>query len=439
MKSTIKGNHPMEKTHATSRALFERAQRVIPGGVNSPVRAFKSVGGSPPFIDRGSGAYIFDADANRYIDYVLSWGPLILGHAHPEVAAAAAEAVSAGSSFGAPTEREVRLAEAIISFFPTSRMARLVSSGTEAAMTAVRLARGVTGRDKIVKFTGCYHGHSDSLLSEAGSGIATLGIPATPGVTAATAADTLTTPFNDAAALETVFDRWGGAIAAVIVEPLPGNMGVVPPVEGFLPGLVAAARSHGALVIFDEVMSGFRAALGGAQTLWRLDPDITLLGKVVGGGFPLAAVIGKEDIMRHLAPSGPVYQAGTLSGNPVAVAAGIATLTVLTRPGVFDGIVKRTDTLRRGILDAASSAGVGLWGAAIGTMGSFFFCDGPVRNFAEAKAARSDLFVRWFHEMLDRGIYLAPSPYEAFFLSAAHSDRDIDDTVSAAREAFARL
>jgi glutamate-1-semialdehyde 2,1-aminomutase len=429
----------MQKTHTTSHALFERAQRVIPGGVNSPVRAYKSVGGSPPFITRGAGAYIFDADQNRYIDYVLSWGPLILGHAHPEVVAAAVEAVSAGSSFGAPTEREVELAETILSFFPNNEMARLVSSGTEAAMTAVRLARGFTGRDKIVKFAGCYHGHSDSLLAEAGSGIATLGIPATPGVTAATAADTLTVPFNDGAALDTVFERWGSAIAAAIVEPLPGNMGVVAPVEGFLARLVSTARSHGALVIFDEVMSGFRAALGGAQTLWGLDPDITLLGKVVGGGFPLAAVIGKGDIMRHLAPSGPVYQAGTLSGNPVAVAAGIETLKVLSRPGVFDGIVKKTDTLTRGVLDAARSAGISLRGSAVGTMTSFFFCDGPVRNFAEAKGARSDLFIRWFHEMLDRGIYTAPSPFEALFLSAAHSDRDISDTVSAAREAFARL
>lgn len=429
----------MEKTHIKSSALFERAQRLIPGGVNSPVRAYKSVGGTPPFIDRGQGAYVFDADSNRYIDYVLSWGPLILGHAYPEVVTAAEAAVSAGSSFGAPTEREVELAETILSFFPGSQMARLVSSGTEAAMTAVRLARGVTGKDKIVKFTGCYHGHSDSLLVDAGSGVATLGIPATPGVTAATAADTLTVPFNDAKALDAVFTRWGNTIAAVIVEPLPGNMGVVPPVDGFLAGLISTARAHGALVIFDEVMSGFRAALGGAQTLWGLDPDVTLLGKVIGGGFPLAAVIGRDDIMRHLAPSGPVYQAGTLSGNPVAVAAGIATLRVLSRPGVFDGIAKRTDALRRGVIEAAGSAGVGLWAAAVGTMVSFFFGNGPVSNFTEAKNTRSDLFVRWFHEMLDRGIYLAPSPYESLFLSAAHSDRDIDDTVLAARDAFARL
>jgi glutamate-1-semialdehyde 2,1-aminomutase len=429
----------MEKTHAKSRALFERAQRVIPGGVNSPVRAFKSVGGIPPFITRGSGAHIFDADQNRYIDYVLSWGPLILGHAHPEVIAAATDAIAAGSSFGAPTEAEVVLAETILSFFPAMEMARLVSSGTEAAMTALRLARGITRRDTIVKFAGCYHGHSDSLLADAGSGVATLGIPATPGVTAATAADTLTVPFNDAAALDAVFERHGGTIAAIIVEPVPGNMGVVPPVDGFLARLVSTARSYGTLVIFDEVMSGFRVALGGAQTLWGLDPDITLLGKVVGGGFPLAAVIGKGDVMRHLAPSGPVYQAGTLSGNPVAVAAGIATLKVLSVPGVFDGIVKMTDTLKEGIVTAAASAGIGLWGASVGTMASFFFSEGPVRNFAEAKATRSDLFVGWFHEMLERGIYMAPSPFEALFLSAAHSDRDIQDTVSAAREAFARL
>jgi len=429
----------MEKTYTPSRSLCERAQRGIPGGVNSPVRAFKSVGGVPPFITRGAGAYLFDADNNRYIDYVLSWGPLILGHAHPEVTAAAEKAVAGGSSFGAPTEREVELAEMILSFFPNMEMARLVSSGTEAAMTAVRLARGVTGRDKIIKFTGCYHGHSDSLLAEAGSGIATLGIPATPGVTAATAADTLTVPFNDASALAAVFDRLKDAVAAVIVEPVPGNMGVVPPGDGFLAQLVSTARSHGALVIFDEVMSGFRVALGGAQILWGLEPDITLLGKVVGGGFPLAAVIGRGDLMRQLAPSGPIYQAGTLSGNPVAVAAGIAALNALSVPGVFDGIATKTRTLTDGIIAAADSAGIRLWGSAVGTMTSFFFSDGPVRNFADAKATRSDLFVRWFHEMLGRGIYMAPSPFEALFVSAAHSDRDIDDTISAARDSFARL
>jgi glutamate-1-semialdehyde 2,1-aminomutase len=429
----------MEKAFVKSQALFERAHRVIAGGVNSPVRAFKSVGGTPPFITRGAGAYIFDADSNRYIDYVLSWGPLILGHAHEEVVAAATEAIAGGSSFGAPTEREIVLAETILSFFPGMEMVRLVSSGTEAAMTAVRLARGYTGRDKIVKFAGCYHGHSDSLLAEAGSGIATLGIPATPGVTKATAADTLTVGFNDNAALDAVFEQWGDTIAAVIVEPVPGNMGVVPPIDGFLARLIGTARSHGALIIFDEVMSGFRAALGGAQTLWGLDPDITLLGKVVGGGFPLAAIAGRRQIMEHLAPSGPVYQAGTLSGNPVAVAAGIATLAVLSRPGVFDGIARKTDALMEGMLAAADSAGIGLRANSVGTMASFFFSDGPVRSFAEAKATRGDLFVRWFHEMLGRGIYMAPSPFEALFLSAAHSDNDIRETVDAAGDAFRRL
>jgi glutamate-1-semialdehyde 2,1-aminomutase len=422
-----------------SETLFERAQRALPGGVNSPVRAFKSVGGTPPFIARGAGAYIFDVDSNRYIDYVLSWGPLILGHAHEEVVAAAVEAIRDGSSFGAPTEREVVLAELILSLFPAMEMVRLVSSGTEAAMTAVRLARGYTGRDKIVKFAGCYHGHSDSLLAEAGSGVATLGIPATPGVTEATAADTLTVPFNDAAALKAVFERWGGEIAAVIVEPVPGNMGVVPPVDGFLAGLIKTARSSGALVIFDEVMSGFRVDLGGAQTLWGLAPDLTLLGKVVGGGFPLAAVAGRRQVMERLAPSGPVYQAGTLSGNPVAVAAGIATLSVLSRPGVFQGIVEKTDALRGGIVKAAADAGVPLRGGGVGTMASFFFAEQPVRDFAQAKATRSDLFVRWFHEMLGGGIYLAPSPFEALFVSAAHSDEDIRETIRAATQAFRRL
>ncbi len=429
----------MEKALVKSQALFERASRVIVGGVNSPVRAFKSVGGTPRFITKGAGAYLFDADGTRYIDYVLSWGPLILGHAREEVVAAATEAIGRGSSFGAPTEQEVELAEMILSFFPGMEMVRLVSSGTEAAMTAVRLARGYTGRDKIVKFSGCYHGHSDSLLAEAGSGIATLGIPATPGVTRATAADTLTVQFNDAAALNVVFERWGEQIAAVIVEPVPGNMGVVPPEGDFLGRLISTARSHGALVIFDEVMSGFRAALGGAQTLWGLDPDITLLGKVVGGGFPLAVITGRRHIMEHLAPSGSVYQAGTLSGNPAAVAAGIATLAILSRPGVFDAIAGKTDALVTGILGAADSAGIRLWGNAVGTMASFFFSDGPVHNFAEVKATRSDLFVRWFHEMLGRGIYMAPSPFEALFLSAAHSDQDIRDTITAARDTFAKL
>ena len=429
----------MGTTIKRSEELLSRARRVIPGGVNSPVRAFTSVGGTPPFIVRGKGSHILDADGNDYIDYVLSWGPLILGHARDEVVAAAVDAIRDGSSFGAPTEQEVRLAELILSFFPGMEMVRLVSSGTEAAMTAVRLARGYTKRDKIVKFSGCYHGHADFLLSEAGSGIATLGIPATPGVTAAAAADTLTVPFNDPAALGEAFGRWGDTIAAVIVEPVPGNMGVVPPVDGFLPSLVETARAHGSLVIFDEVLSGFRVALGGAQILFSLVPDITLLGKVVGGGFPLAAIAGRREIMEHLAPVGPVYQAGTLSGNPAATAAGTAALSILSKEGVFDRIVAKTDTLRAGIVAAAKGAGIPLWAARAGTMTSFFFAEGPVRSFAEAKATRADLFVRWFHQMLGRGIYLAPSPFEAVFLSAAHTEDDIERTIVAAREAFRTL
>jgi glutamate-1-semialdehyde 2,1-aminomutase len=415
---------------------MDRALRVIPGGVNSPVRAFRAVGGTPPFVARGKGSHLFDADGNKYVDYVLSWGPLILGHANEEVVAAAIKALESGSSFGAPTEGEVALAEMILSFFPGMEMARLVSSGTEAAMTAVRLARGYTKRDKIVKFEGCYHGHSDSLLSEAGSGVATLGIPATPGVTEKTAADTVTLPFNDPEALGRVFQRWGDEIAAVIVEPIAGNMGVILPEPGFLPALIQTAHARGSLVIFDEVMSGFRVSLGGAQTLYKLTPDMTLLGKVIGGGFPLAAVAGRGELMEHLAPGGPVYQAGTLSGNPVAVAAGRATLAVLSRPGVFDDIVKKTDAVREGVIAAARTSGVPLWAAPAGTMTSFFFSERPVRSFAEAKATGSDLFARWFHEMLGRGIYLAPSPFEALFLSSAHTDDDIEETIGAAREAF---
>jgi glutamate-1-semialdehyde 2,1-aminomutase len=426
----------MAHTVNKSKELFDHAKTVIPGGVNSPVRSFNSVGGIPPFISRGAGCRVYDVDGNEYIDYVLSWGPLILGHAHPEIVDAATKAMENGSSFGAPTEREVILGSMVLQFFPKMDMIRLVSSGTEASMTAIRLARGYTKRDKIVKFSGCYHGHVDSLLAVAGSGAATLGIPATPGVTGGTARDTITLPFNDIDAVRAVFDDIGSEIAAVIVEPVVGNMGVVPPVEGFLDGLIQTAHGNGSLVIFDEVMSGFRVDRGGAQTLFDLSPDITLLGKVIGGGFPLGAVAGKSEIMEHLAPSGEVYQAGTLSGNPVAVAAGIATLTVLSRPGVFEDIAQQTKTLNTGVVEAAEKAGIALWAPRVGTMTSFFFRDKPVLNFADAKESKSDLFKRFFHKMLQRGVYLAPSPYEALFLSSAHTNTNIDMTIAAAEEAF---
>jgi len=425
---------------AASKKLLARAEGVIPGGVNSPVRAFRSVGGSPPFITRGAGSRLFDVDGNEYIDYVLSWGPLILGHAHEAVVDAACRAARDGSSFGAPTEAEVRFAEEVLSFFPSMEMLRLVSSGTEAAMTAIRLARGYTCRDIIIKFEGCYHGHVDSLLAAAGSGAATLGIPSTPGVTPGTARDTVTAPFNDLDALEGVFGEHGKNIAAVIVEPVPGNMGVVPPVEGFLPGLIELTRKNGALVIFDEVMSGFRADLGGAQTLYSLTPDLTMLGKVIGGGYNLGVVGGRREIMESLAPMGEVYQAGTLSGNPVAVAAGLATLSVLKEPGLFSGIVEKTERLVRGILAAAQDSGVPMWGAQVGTMACLFFTGEPVRNFADAKGADIERFKRYFHAMLKGdgtiGHYLAPSAFEALFVSAAHTDEDIDLTIRAAAESL---
>ncbi len=430
----------MSDRHKESERILKAARKVIPGGVNSPVRAYKSVGGTPPFIVKGSGSRITDADGNEYIDYVLSWGPLILGHAHPAVVDAAVKAVGNGSSFGAPTEIEVEFAEEVLKHFPAMDMIRLVSSGTEAAMTAIRLARGYTGRDRVVKFVGCYHGHVDSLLSDAGSGKATLGIPSTPGVTDAAAKDTVTVPFNDLDALKGVFNDMGDRIAAVIVEPVPGNMGVVPPVEGFLKGIIDVAKKAGALVIFDEVMNGFRVDYknggGGSQTLYGLSPDITLLGKVIGGGFPLGAVAGKKEIMENLAPSGGIYQAGTLSGNPVAVSAGLATLRELYRPGVFNDIVGKTKGLIEGLLSAAKEAGVPLWGAAVGTMAAVFFTEGPVKNFEDAKGANGDLFKRYFHEMLKRGVYLAPSPFEALFVSSTHTDDDIAKTVEAAGEVF---
>jgi glutamate-1-semialdehyde 2,1-aminomutase len=417
-------------TKTRSEELFRRAKQVIPGGVNSPVRAYRAVGGNPPFIARGEGSRIFDVDGNEYIDYVGSWGPLLLGHRHPEVIHALERALTMGTSFGAPTEGEVELAEAIRDAVPSIEMARLVSSGTEATMSAIRLARGFTGRDLIVKFEGCYHGHVDSLLVKAGSGVATLGIADTAGVPKAFCDTTVALPFNDAGVVEEAFRAHGDRIAAVIVEPVAGNMGCVPPAPGYLQALRDITARHGALLIFDEVMTGFRVAFGGAQQRYGVRPDLTTLGKVIGGGLPVGAYGGRRDIMDRVAPSGPVYQAGTLSGNPLAVAAGLATLRHLkAHPEIYASLEARAATLC-----AAAPAGITV--NRVGSMFTFFFTDRPVTGYESARRSDANRFGRFFRAMLDRGIYLAPSQFEAAFLSAAHTDEDIRTTVEAAREAF---
>ncbi|MFQ5653425.1 MAG: glutamate-1-semialdehyde 2,1-aminomutase [Planctomycetota bacterium] len=420
-----------------NEALFEVARRFIPGGVNSPVRAFQSVGGTPPFIARGEGCFMIDADGRRFIDYVGSWGPLILGHGHPAVLDAVSRALARGTSFGAPTEAEVELAELICDRIPSAEMVRLVSSGTEATMTALRLARGITGRDRFIKFEGCYHGHADSFLVAAGSGAATHGHPSSPGVPAALAALTLTAPYNDLEGVEEHFGRAGGEIAAVIVEPVAGNMGCVPPDPGFLEGLRRITGKHGALLILDEVMTGFRVHPRGAQSLYGIDPDLTTLGKIAGGGLPVGAVAGKSSAMERLSPSGPIYQAGTLSGNPLSVAAGLATLKVLREEEsqIYETLEARSACLAAGIGEALAMKGVPHQLQRVGSMFCVYFTEDPVRSFAEAQASDSSLFKRYFHAMLDAGIYLAPSPYEAGFVSIAHDDEAIGRTIRAVETA----
>ena len=424
---------------SASESLFERAQRVMPGGVNSPVRAFRAVGGSPFFVTRAEGARIVDADGRSYLDFLGSWGPLILGHAAPVVVEAVSEALRRGTSYGAPTPGEVEMAEAITGAYPSMEMLRLVSSGTEAAMSAIRLARGATGRDVIVKFEGCYHGHADSLLVKAGSGGATFGVPDSQGVPAALAALTLTAPYNDLEAMRRLFRDRGGEVAAVIVEPVAGNMGVVPPTSGFLAGLRELCTAHGALLIFDEVITGFRVARGGAQALYGVRPDLTCLGKIIGGGLPVGAYGGARALMSRVAPLGAVYQAGTLSGNPLAVAAGLATIRALAEPGVYERLERLGRQLERGMAEAATSAGIPLTVNRVGSMLTAFFTEEPVTDYASAKRADTKRYASFFHGMLEHGVFLAASQFEAAFVSLAHTERDLDEAGLACRRALARL
>jgi glutamate-1-semialdehyde 2,1-aminomutase len=419
--------------------LFGRAQRVIPGGVNSPVRAFRAVGGTPLFVARGEGAYIWDAEGARYVDYVGSWGPLIVGHAHPEVVQAVERAARQGLSFGAPTETELEMAELLCRLVPAMEQVRLVNSGTEATMSAIRLARGFTGRTKIVKFEGCYHGHADALLVKAGSGALTLGQPSSAGVPAETVAHTLVLDYNDTSEVERSFDEAGSTIAAVIVEPVAGNMNLVRPASGFLQRLRELCTRHGALLIFDEVMTGFRLGPGGAQALFGIQPDLTTLGKVMGGGMPVGAFGGRRDIMHTIAPLGPVYQAGTLSGNPVALAAGLATLKLTREPGFYEKLTDAANTLCERLTGAASKVGVPFSAQSVGGMFGVYFRETPPSTYAEVMQCDSARFNRFFHAMLQEGVYFAPSAYEAGFVSSAHGAAEIDATVAAATRAFERL
>ncbi len=428
-----------------SLEAFEEAKTLMPGGVNSPVRSYRNVDCNPPFIARGEGAHIFDIDGNEYVDYVLSWGPLVAGHAHPAVVSALADAAARGTSYGAPTTLESDLVRLVQKAYPSMQLVRMVNSGTEATMSALRLARGFTGRSKIVKFVGCYHGHSDSLLVDAGSGLATFGVPSSPGVTEGVAKDTITVPFNDTDAITRVMTEYGKDVACIIVEPVAGNMGCVLPENGYLDTLRALTEKHGALLIFDEVMCGFRASLGGAQAAYGITPDLTCLGKIIGGGLPCAAYGGRRDIMEQIAPAGPVYQAGTLSGNPLAMTAGIETLKLILKepePGEADAsraLTLKTKKLVLGLASAAREAGVKIQAHQAGSMFSIFFNDGKVKDYASSAASDQEAFKVWFRAMLEQGIYLAPSQFETLFLSLAHTDEYIDRTIAAAEKAFAQV
>lgn len=423
-----------------SEKLFEQAVKVIPGGVNSPVRAFAAVGGTPPFIDHAEGAYLVDVDGRRYIDYVGSWGPMICGHAHPEIISAVTETVHKGLSFGAPSPLEVQLAQRICDLMPNIDLVRMTCSGTEATMSAIRLARGYTGRDKIIKFEGCYHGHADSLLIKAGSGALTLGVPSSPGVPSVLADHTVTLEYNNADQVRQVFAEIGADIACVIVEPVAGNMNCVPPAAGFLQTLRECCDESSSVLIFDEVMTGFRVGLGGAQERYDIVPDLTTLGKVIGAGMPVGAFGGKHEIMSHIAPLGPVYQAGTLSGNPVAMAAGLKNLEIISRPGFFEDLAQRTGQLVTGILGAAEANSIAMRANQVGAMFGLFFTDQPeVTRFSQVSACDTELFKKFFHGMLARGIYLAPSAYEAGFVSAMHGAAEIEQTIEAAAATFAEL
>lgn len=427
------------KRLSRSKELFREAQRYLPGGVNSPVRAFKAVGGTPLFMKRGQGSRLYDEDGNEFIDYVCSWGPLILGHSDPQIVTAIKKAVEHGSSFGAPTELETTLARMICEAMPSIEMVRFVNSGTEATMSAIRLARAFTGRNKVVKFAGCYHGHSDGLLTKVGSGMATLGIPSCPGVPTSLTSDTLVAPYNNVEAVGRLFDDFVPEIAAIIVEPIAGNMGLVLPRPGFLEYLRGLTRETGALLIFDEVITGFRVAYGGAQGLYGITPDLTCLGKIIGGGLPIGAYGGRKDIMKMVAPIGPVYQAGTLAGNPAAMSAGIQTLSILNESRIYGELEKKSSLLETGIIEAASTAGVDIQLPRVGSMFTIFFTEGAVTDYETATKADTELYAKFFHQMLSQGVYLPPSQFEAAFVSAAHTDEDIQATVDAANRAFSSL